>query len=81
MKRVRHRHIPILYLCFSPVARILLIETSSIITLYVVIGISFSPVARILLIETAGSTSRLQQVICFSPVARILLIETMLPDG
>ena len=61
---------------FSPVARILLIET----------GLPgpqraqttcFSPVARILLIETIHRIASASLVkIGFSPVARILLIET-----
>ena len=63
---------------FSPVARILLIETIIVKRGARSRSRSFSPVARILLIETlefdggeVGEGGR------FSPVARILLIETL----
>ena len=61
---------------FSPVARILLIETPKPRKSNPKKDLSFSPVARILLIETADPTGDRRFWIGFSPVARILLIET-----
>ena len=62
---------------FSPVAGILLVETSAMVPPAQSL-MSFSPVAGILLVETSLFTLLLLPIISgFSPVAGILLVETV----
>ncbi len=70
---MRLRWLPI---SFSPVARILSVESYMSVVSLILVDRCFSPVARILSVERGKTASNWKLVPCFSPVARILSVES-----